>query len=108
MLLTVVNTEEVDVAKSSAEFITTTPVTLEKGVCYVLKSGTYTSNINLPAAGNDGGTIQIFNRSGETRTLTPNGSDTIRTRSTISDDKVATLIACNDGSDEWIIFPVTE
>lgn len=87
--------------------VSSSPVTLAKGKTYVLLSGA--STINLPAAGNDGGTISIANRSGATRTLTPNGSDTIEnSRTTISDLKDITLIAVNIGSDEWAAIPRTE
>ena len=90
-----------------ATLVSSSPVTLAKGKTYVLLSGA--STINLPAAGNDGGTISIANRSGATRTLTPNGSDTIEnSRTTISNLKDITLIAVNIGSDEWAAIPRTE
>lgn len=85
----------------------TSNTTLAKGGKYVILASSLT--ITLPAAGNDGGVIQISNRSGGTQTLTMNGSDTIEnSRTSIGSLKAATLIALNVGTDEWVIEPRTE
>lgn len=81
--------------------ISTTPVTLTKTTTEVLLiSGAGT--VNLPAANGDGQEIFIVNRSGATRTVAPNGADTINGGvTTIATGDAILLIDYPVGSDEW-------
>lgn len=96
-----------DTVKHLATAVSSSPVTLATGRTYVLLTGA--STINLPAAAGTGGQIVIYNRSGATRTLTPDGTDTIEnSRTTISDSKEIRLIDIAVGTDEWVAEERTE